>query len=46
MDFLPFVKPNLSHSIGFRGGQLFSYVEGSSALDLPLIHDAWSQDFP
>jgi hypothetical protein len=32
------------HSIGFSGGQLSSYVEGSSALDFPLIHDAQSQD--
>jgi hypothetical protein len=24
----------------FSGGQLSSYVEGSSALDFPLIHDA------
>jgi len=34
------------HSIGFSGGQLPSYVEGSSALDFPLIHDARSQDRP
>jgi hypothetical protein len=33
-----------SHSIGFRGGQLPSYVEGSSVLDLPLTHDTRSQD--
>ena len=32
------------HSIGFSGGRLSSYVEGSSALDCPLIHDAQSQD--
>jgi hypothetical protein len=32
------------HSIGFSGGQLSSDVEGSSALDFPLIHDAWLQD--
>ncbi len=32
------------HSIGFSGGQLSSYGEGSSALDFPLIHDARSQD--
>jgi len=31
-------------SIGFSGGQLSSDVEGSSALDFPLIHDAWLQD--
>ena len=29
-----------------RGGQLPSDVEGSSALDFPLIHDALSQDQP
>ena len=34
------------HSIGFSGGQLSSYAEGSSALDSPLIHDARSQDPP
>jgi hypothetical protein len=34
------------HSIGLSGGQLSSYVEGSSALDFPLIHDVWSQDPP
>jgi len=34
------------HSIGFSGGQLSSYGEGSSALDFPLIHDAQSQDPP
>jgi hypothetical protein len=34
------------HSIGFSGGQLSSYGEGSSALDSPLIHDARSQDPP
>ena len=28
------------------GGQLPSHVEGSSALDFPLIHDARSQDQP
>jgi len=32
------------HSIGLSGGQLSSDVEGSSALDFPLIHDARSQD--
>jgi len=32
------------HSIGFRGGQLPSYVEGSPALDFPLIRDARSHD--
>src|SRR6266446_1196162 len=32
------------HSIGFSGGQLSSYVEGSSALDFPWIHDARPQD--
>jgi hypothetical protein len=36
----------IPHSIGFSGGQLSSYVEGSSALDFPLIHDAQSQDPP
>jgi hypothetical protein len=41
---LYFMGLNLSHSIGFSGGQLSSYVEGSSALDFPLIHDAQSQD--
>jgi hypothetical protein len=30
----------------FSGGQLSSDVEGSSALDFPLIHDALSQDQP
>ena len=34
------------HSIGFSGGQLPSYVEGSPALDFPLIHNARSQDQP
>jgi transposase len=33
-----------AHSIGFSGGQLSSYAEGSSALDFPLIHDAQSQE--
>jgi len=28
----------------FSGGQLSSYVEGSSALDFPWIHDARPQD--
>ncbi len=37
-------KVDIAHSIGFSGGQLSSYVEGSSALDFPLIHDARSQD--
>jgi hypothetical protein len=37
---------HFSHSIGFSGGQLPSYVEGSAALDFPLIHDAQSQDHP
>jgi len=37
---------NFAHSIGLRGGQLSAYVEGSSALDFPLIHDAQSQDQP
>jgi len=32
------------HSIGFSGGQLSAYVEGSSALDFPWIHDARPQD--
>jgi len=32
------------HSIGFSGGQLSAYVEGSSALDSPWIHDARPQD--
>jgi hypothetical protein len=40
------VDEELSHSIGFSGGQLPSHVEGSSALDFPLIHDARSQDQP
>jgi hypothetical protein len=31
-----------AHSIGFSGGHLSSYGEGSSALDFPLIHDARS----
>jgi AAA domain-containing protein len=35
----------LSHSIGFSGRQMGSYVEGSSTRDFPLIHDAWSQDY-
>ena len=39
-------QPKIAHSIGFSGGQLSSYVEGSSALDFPLIHDAQSQDPP
>jgi hypothetical protein len=39
-------EPNFSHSIGLSGGQLPSYVEGSSALDFPLIYDALSQDQP
>jgi len=34
------------HSIGFSGGQQPSDVEGSSALDFPLICDARSQDQP
>jgi hypothetical protein len=34
------------HSIGFSGGQLSSYVEGSSALDFPLVHDVRSRDQP
>jgi len=41
---LSFSEFAASHSIGFSGGQLPSYVEGSSALDFPLIHDAQSQD--
>ena len=32
----------VSHSSSFSGGQLPSYVEGSSASDFPLIHDAQS----
>jgi len=32
----------IPHSIGFSGGQLSSHVEGSSAPDCPLIHDARS----
>ena len=40
-----FSERNHPHSIGFSGGQLLSsYVEGSSALDFPLIYDAQSQD--
>jgi len=35
-----------AHSIGFSGGQLASYVAGSSARDFPLIQDARSQDRP
>jgi hypothetical protein len=35
---------DIAHSIGFRGGQLSSYVEYSSALDFPWIPDARSQD--
>ena len=35
-----------SHSIGFSGGQLPSYVEGSSALDFPLRHVTRSQNQP
>ncbi len=34
---------NSPYSIGLSGGQLPSYVEGSSALDFPLIHDTRSQ---
>jgi hypothetical protein len=34
----------IPHSTGFSGGQLSSYVEGSSAPDFPWIHDARSQD--
>jgi hypothetical protein len=34
------------HSIGFSGGQLPSYVEGSSALDFPLMRDAQPQEQP
>ncbi len=33
-----------SHSIGFSGGQLPPYAEGSSTLDFPLIHGAQSPD--
>src|SRR5438093_11726118 len=44
--FLLLCQGNASHSIGFSGGQLSSYGEGSSALDFPLIHDAQSQDPP
>src|SRR5712691_7930934 len=33
-----------AHSIGFSGGQLPLYVEGSSALDFPLVRDARSQE--
>jgi hypothetical protein len=36
---------NKSHSTGFSGRQMGSYVEGSSARDFPLIHDAWSPDY-
>ena len=32
------------HSSGFSGGQLSSQVEGSAALDFPLIHDTRSQN--
>ncbi len=41
---LPVALSQISHSIGFSGGHLSSYVEGSSALDFLLIHDAQSQD--
>jgi len=34
------------HSIGLSGGQLPAYVEGSSALDFQVMHDAQSQDKP
>jgi len=37
---------DVPHSIGFSGGQLSSYVEGSSALDFPLVHDARSPEQP
>ena len=40
------VEKFISHSIGFSGGQLPPYAEGSSALDFPLIYDALSQDQP
>ncbi len=40
-------KPQeFTHSIGFSGGQLSSYVEGRSALDFPLVHDARSPEQP
>jgi hypothetical protein len=32
----------MPHPIGFSGGQLPSGVEGNSAPDFPLIHDARS----
>jgi hypothetical protein len=38
--------PYYAHSIGFSGRQIASDGEGSSTLDFPLIHDAWSQDQP
>jgi hypothetical protein len=41
---IAFEEWKITHSIGFSGGQLSSYVEGSSTLDFPLIHDAWLQD--
>jgi len=34
------VVSQISHSIGFSGRQMGSYVEGRSARDFPLIHDA------
>jgi hypothetical protein len=40
------MPPKISHSIGFSGRQMASDGEGSSTLDFPLIHDAWSQDQP
>ena len=46
LDAQTWTEVQIAHSIGFSGGQLPSYVEGSSALDFPLIHDARLQDTP
>jgi len=43
-SFERYLLQKFPRSIGFSGGQLSSDVEGSSALDFPLIHDAWLQD--
>lgn len=40
------LEQKTAHSIGFSGGQLSSYGKGSSALDIPLIDNARSQDQP
>jgi hypothetical protein len=36
----------IPHSIGFSGGRLSSYVEGSSALDFPVVPEVRSPDQP